>query len=95
MLGDAAGRSVWIPDLEDLGLMGSSHDYFEMGNLDIFSGRPRGPCMHSHPNLPSQHNIRWMGTQPRLVLRIRGGHVDWAPHRGQPIHILRGTVACH
>ncbi|OVA03834.1 PLAT/LH2 domain [Macleaya cordata] len=42
-LGDAAGKSVWIPNLEDWGLMGPTHDYFETGNLDIFS--VRGPCI--------------------------------------------------
>ncbi|PSR93319.1 PLAT domain-containing protein [Actinidia chinensis var. chinensis] len=41
-LGDSMGRSVWAPDLEDWGLMGWDHDYFERANLDIFAGR--GPC---------------------------------------------------
>ena len=42
-LGDAMGRSVWAPDLEDWGLMGWDHDYFERANLYIFTGR--GPCI--------------------------------------------------
>ncbi|CAL5404824.1 unnamed protein product [Camellia sinensis] len=53
-LGDSSGRSVWIPNLELWGLMGRNHDYFEMGNLDIFSGR--GPCIGGplcHLNLTS------------------------------------------
>ncbi|KAK6936286.1 Embryo-specific ATS3 [Dillenia turbinata] len=40
-LGDASGRSVWVPDLRPWGLMDSKHDYFERGNVDIFSGRGR------------------------------------------------------
>ncbi|CAI9092019.1 OLC1v1027151C1 [Oldenlandia corymbosa var. corymbosa] len=44
-LGDAKGRSVWIPNLQDWGLMGPDHDYYERGNLDIFTGR--GPCISS------------------------------------------------
>ncbi|XAR66119.1 hypothetical protein NMG60_11012208 [Bertholletia excelsa] len=44
-LGDPNGRSVWIPDLKDWGLMGHKHNYFERGNLDIFTGR--GPCIGS------------------------------------------------
>ncbi|KAK9265834.1 hypothetical protein L1049_027279 [Liquidambar formosana] len=42
-LGDASGRSVWVPNLESWGLMGPKHDYYERDNLDIFSGR--GPCI--------------------------------------------------
>ncbi|OMO98164.1 Lipoxygenase, LH2 [Corchorus olitorius] len=42
-LGDSLGRSVWVPDLESWGLMSPSYDYYERGNLDIFSGR--GPCI--------------------------------------------------
>lgn len=44
-LGDASGRSVWVPNLKPWGLMGPTHDYFERSNLDIFSGR--GPCIGS------------------------------------------------
>ncbi|EEF51583.1 PLAT domain-containing protein 3 [Ricinus communis] len=40
-LGDSQGRSVWVTDLESWGLMGPKHDYYERGNLDIFSGRGR------------------------------------------------------
>ncbi|XP_050223980.1 PLAT domain-containing protein 3-like [Mercurialis annua] len=41
-LSDAQGRSVWINDLQSWGgLMGPDHDYYERGNLDIFSGRGR------------------------------------------------------
>ncbi|KAI9081533.1 hypothetical protein K1719_036419 [Acacia pycnantha] len=42
-LGDASGRSVSVPNLRSWGLMSPSHDYFERGNRDIFSGR--GPCI--------------------------------------------------
>ncbi|XP_068315064.1 PLAT domain-containing protein 3-like [Pyrus communis] len=42
-LGDFSGRSVWVPDLRSWGLMGPHYDYFEHGNLDVFS--VRGPCM--------------------------------------------------
>ncbi|KAF5731054.1 Lipase/lipooxygenase [Tripterygium wilfordii] len=44
-LGDPLGRSVWVPDLESWGLMGPNHDYYERGNLDIFS--VLGPCIGS------------------------------------------------
>ncbi|KAK9292093.1 hypothetical protein L1049_020049 [Liquidambar formosana] len=37
-LGDAAGRSVWVPNLESWGLMGPKHDSYERDNLDIFRG---------------------------------------------------------
>ncbi|OVA08613.1 PLAT/LH2 domain [Macleaya cordata] len=43
VLGDATGRYVVVPDLEEWGLMGPTHDYFEWNNLDIFTGR--GPCI--------------------------------------------------
>ncbi|KAL3714081.1 hypothetical protein ACJRO7_006082 [Eucalyptus globulus] len=43
ILGDLSGRSVWVPDLESWGLMEPSHNYYERGNLDIFSGL--GPCI--------------------------------------------------
>ncbi|KAG5558340.1 hypothetical protein RHGRI_008312 [Rhododendron griersonianum] len=43
VLGDSQGRSVWVPNLRSWGLMGHSHDYFERGNLDIFTGL--GPCV--------------------------------------------------
>jgi len=42
------GGEVFIDNLEAWGgLMGPSYDYFERGNLDIFSGR--GPCLESPP----------------------------------------------
>ncbi|KAF2293064.1 hypothetical protein GH714_035928 [Hevea brasiliensis] len=41
---DAYGEGVEIPNLESWGgLMGLNYNYFERGNLDIFSGR--GPCL--------------------------------------------------
>ncbi|XP_050364391.1 PLAT domain-containing protein 3-like [Argentina anserina] len=41
---DGNGYGIEIRNLETWGgLMGSDHDYFERGNLDIFSGR--GPCL--------------------------------------------------
>ncbi|CAH9090736.1 unnamed protein product [Cuscuta epithymum] len=42
-LGDRTGKEVQVPELRRWGLMGRDHDYFEGGNLDIFSGR--GPCL--------------------------------------------------
>lgn len=42
-LSDGLGRFTWVPDLERWGLMGPSHDYYERGNIDAFSGR--GPCI--------------------------------------------------
>ncbi|KAF3433171.1 hypothetical protein FNV43_RR24273 [Rhamnella rubrinervis] len=44
-IGDASGGSVWVPDLEKWGLMGESYNYFERGNLDLFTGI--GPCIGS------------------------------------------------
>nr|CAB3487250.1 unnamed protein product [Digitaria exilis] len=42
------GSGIRISDLEKWGgLMGNGHDYYERGNLDIFSGR--GPCMRLAP----------------------------------------------
>ncbi|KAK1303938.1 hypothetical protein QJS10_CPB11g00314 [Acorus calamus] len=46
-MGDAKGRQIQIWDLETLGLMEAGHDYYERGNLDIFSGR--GPCLLDTP----------------------------------------------
>ncbi|GKV17550.1 hypothetical protein SLEP1_g28040 [Rubroshorea leprosula] len=43
VLGDPWGNSVWIPNLKSWGLMDPNHDYFERGNLDVFSGR--GVCI--------------------------------------------------
>ncbi|XP_050227139.1 PLAT domain-containing protein 2-like [Mercurialis annua] len=34
--------AIYIPNLEKYGLMGAGHDYFENGNLDLFSYT--GPC---------------------------------------------------
>ncbi|WOH04941.1 hypothetical protein DCAR_0624353 [Daucus carota subsp. sativus] len=43
-LSDANGWGVRIKDLEKWGgLMGPGYNYFERGNLDIFSGK--GPCL--------------------------------------------------
>ncbi|KAI3918730.1 hypothetical protein MKX01_042050 [Papaver californicum] len=44
IIGDAKGRSVNIQNLEAWGgTMGPNYDYFEWGNLDVFTGR--GPCI--------------------------------------------------
>ncbi|QCD98663.1 PLAT domain-containing protein 3-like [Vigna unguiculata] len=41
---DALGNGIYITNLETWGgLMEPGHNYFERGNLDIFSGR--GPCL--------------------------------------------------
>lgn len=43
---DVTGDGILIKDLEKWGgLMGQDYDYYERGNLDIFSGR--GPCLTS------------------------------------------------
>lgn len=44
-LSDTAGKSVRIQNLKDWGLMSLKYNYFERGNLDIFSGR--APCIGS------------------------------------------------
>ncbi|KAM0936341.1 putative PLAT/LH2 domain-containing protein [Dioscorea sansibarensis] len=45
-LAGSDGSKVSITDIVSWGgLMGKDHDYFERGNLDIFSGR--GPCLSS------------------------------------------------
>ncbi|KAH7683856.1 PLAT/LH2 domain-containing protein [Dioscorea alata] len=52
------GNGVSIHNLEAWGgLMGSDHDYFEAGNLDIFSGR--APCLST---TPCQLNLTTDGT---------------------------------
>ncbi|XP_062225813.1 PLAT domain-containing protein 1-like [Phragmites australis] len=44
----ADGTGIRIRDLARWGgLMGAGHNYYERGNLDIFSGR--GPCMRQEP----------------------------------------------
>ncbi|KAL6650833.1 hypothetical protein ACP70R_009758 [Stipagrostis hirtigluma subsp. patula] len=47
-LAAADGRGFRITDLARWGgLMGAGHDYYERGNVDVFSGR--GPCLPSPP----------------------------------------------
>ncbi|KAH7683857.1 PLAT/LH2 domain-containing protein [Dioscorea alata] len=59
------GHGVLIKNLEAWGgIMGSNHDYFEAGNLDIFSGR--GPCLSSPT--PCRMNLTSDGT---------GNFPDW------------------
>ncbi|XP_076954335.1 PLAT domain-containing protein 3-like [Bidens hawaiensis] len=61
---DASGYGIRINNLEAWGgLMGPGYNYFERGNLDIFSGR--GPCL-SGP--PCEMNITSDGT---------GAHHGW------------------
>ncbi|KAJ3700501.1 hypothetical protein LUZ61_004206 [Rhynchospora tenuis] len=58
------GYGIQITDIESWGgLMGSNYNYFERGNLDIFSGR--GPCMSSFPC--------WMN----LTSDGQGAHHGW------------------
>lgn len=38
-VGNFYGKSYHIPDLEKWGIMGKDYDYYERGNLDLFSGR--------------------------------------------------------
>lgn len=59
----ADGRGVRIRDLERWGgLMGPEHDYYERGNLDLFSGR--GPCM-SRAAAPCWMNLTSDGSGTR------------------------------
>ncbi|KAK4263917.1 hypothetical protein QN277_029269 [Acacia crassicarpa] len=39
-----SGYGLTVDNLENWGLMGPSHHYFERGNLDVFSGS--GPCVN-------------------------------------------------
>ncbi|PPS07473.1 hypothetical protein GOBAR_AA13173 [Gossypium barbadense] len=70
VLGDPFGRSVWIAELRSWGLMPYAHDYFERGNLDVFSGR--GCCSNRRQlhrlSLPPQLDLRWLGVAPWLWL---------------------------
>ncbi|CAL9095222.1 unnamed protein product [Musa textilis] len=60
-LAGADGVGVLIEDLESWGgLMGTNYDYYERGNLDIFSGR--GPCITSWP--PCWINLTSDGSGP-------------------------------
>ena len=76
---DASG--VRIRDLERWGgLMGDGHDYYERGNLDIFSGR--GPCMRQ---APCRMNLTSDGTGPHhgwycnyLEATVTGPHLGCA-----------------
>uniref|UniRef100_A0A0D9WNE7 PLAT domain-containing protein n=1 Tax=Leersia perrieri TaxID=77586 RepID=A0A0D9WNE7_9ORYZ len=76
----ADGRGVRIADLERWGgLMGAGHDYYERGNLDVFSGL--GPCLSG--GAPCWMNLTSGGA---------GAHHGWycnyvevtatGPHRG-------------
>ncbi|XP_054775951.1 PLAT domain-containing protein 3-like [Prosopis cineraria] len=42
-LTDSSGNGFTVNNLEDWGIMEPGHDYFERGNLDIFSGS--APCV--------------------------------------------------
>ncbi|CAL9753165.1 unnamed protein product [Musa acuminata subsp. burmannicoides] len=60
-LAGSDGVGVLIEDLESWGgLMGANYDYYERGNLDIFSGR--GPCITSWP--PCWMNLTSDGSGP-------------------------------
>ncbi|KAL5216594.1 hypothetical protein ABZP36_007995 [Zizania latifolia] len=77
----ADGSGVRIRDLERWGgLMGSGYDYYERGNLDIFSGR--GPCMSQ---APCRMNLTSDGTGPHhgwycnyLEATVTGPHLGCA-----------------
>jgi hypothetical protein len=77
----ADGSGVRIRDLERWGgLMGDGHDYYERGNLDIFSGR--GPCMRQ---APCRMNLTSDGTGPHhgwycnyLEATVTGPHLGCA-----------------
>lgn len=90
-LSDADGRRVAVADLEDWGLMGPDYDYYERGNLDIFTGR--GTCL-SGP--VCRLNLTSDGTGPH-----HGWYCDYlevtttGPHRGctQSIFYVRRWLA--
>ncbi|KAF5190583.1 Plat domain-containing protein [Thalictrum thalictroides] len=66
---DSYGKSIAIPNLETWGgLMGPDYNYFERGNLDIFSGR--GKCLDTPV---CAMNITSDGTGP---------HHGWCNNRG-------------
>ncbi|TYG90977.1 hypothetical protein ES288_A12G226800v1 [Gossypium darwinii] len=72
VLGDPFGRSVWIAELRSWGLMPYAHDYFERGNLDVFSGR--GCCSNRVGSVGS-----CIGSPCRLNLTSDGSgwHHGW------------------
>ncbi|CAN6248898.1 unnamed protein product [Urochloa humidicola] len=75
------GSGIRITDLERWGgLMEKGHDYYERGNLDIFSGR--GPCMRA---APCAMNLTSDGTGPHhgwycnyLEVTVTGPHLGCA-----------------
>ncbi|CAN6235223.1 unnamed protein product [Urochloa humidicola] len=89
------GSGIRIADLERWGgLMGAGHDYYERGNLDIFSGR--GPCMRA---APCAMNLTSDGTGPHhgwycnyLEVTATGPHLGCAQ---QPAALHRRAVARH
>ncbi|XP_062098934.1 PLAT domain-containing protein 3-like [Humulus lupulus] len=76
---DSNGYGVEISDLESWGgLMGPGYNYFERGNLDIFSGR--GPCLTAPI---CALNLTSDGTGPHhgwycnyLEVTTTGAHID-------------------
>ncbi|PSS30253.1 PLAT domain-containing protein [Actinidia chinensis var. chinensis] len=78
---DTKGWGIWIPNLEAWGgLMGPDYDYFERGNLDIFSGR--GPCLTAPicaMNLTSDGSGPHHGWYCNYVeVTTTGAHIDCA-----------------
>lgn len=81
---DSTGYGVLVKDLEAWGgLMGKDHDYYERGNLDIFSGR--GPCLDkpvcsmeltSDGTAGSHHTPDWYCNYVEVT--TTGPHIDCA-----------------
>ncbi|KNA10487.1 hypothetical protein SOVF_143820 [Spinacia oleracea] len=81
---DDTGYGVLVKDLQAWGgLMGKDHDYYERGNLDIFSGR--GPCLSkpvcsmeltSDGSAGSHHSHDWYCNYVEVT--TTGPHIDCA-----------------
>ncbi|KAG8082142.1 hypothetical protein GUJ93_ZPchr0014g46955 [Zizania palustris] len=77
----ADGSGFTVPDLVRWGgLMGAGHDYYERGNVDVFSGR--APCLPSPPcrmNLTSDGSGAHHGWYCKSVeVTATGPHVGCA-----------------
>ncbi|TKW04755.1 hypothetical protein SEVIR_7G129800v4 [Setaria viridis] len=104
----ADGSGIRIPDLERWGgLMGAGHDYYERGNLDIFSGR--GPCMRA---APCAMNLTSDGTGPHhgwycnyVEVTSTGPHLgcaqqlftveQWLATDAPPYRLYKTVDKCH
>ncbi|CAI0380908.1 unnamed protein product [Linum tenue] len=55
----------------------------------------RAGAVHRRSHLPPQPHLRRVWVPPRVVLRLRGGHLHRGPQAVPPNHLLRGSVAGH